>query len=714
MDLGELAGDGGSSYWEEYPNENYAQLFAFMSLVAPEAERADWACRARALLMRVIDEAANGVSDNGYRHDNFALSDRSRYWGSGFGLTVDWIYPYLSSDDKATIRTVFLRWSAENETAETTTLNHPEPVGIYNDPLLLENPTAVRFAGNNYYTAHMRNLGLMALALDPADDPGGELSAYLQTATGAYLYVFDHLTRTDSAGGQLAEGFEYSPQTAAYAAQLLLALSTAGEDDPAVHGRQVDMTANPFYGDSVLAYVHSMSPAPIDHPDLGSVYEPATFGDAQDYFVLDPIEMLGPIGIHAAASGDDQLAELVRWTQIHVAPGGVDELLDRIADPTESFAESILYFLLLPPDEAEPEDVRPEYPTRFFAEGSNRVLARTDWSAAGTWFVYSLPWLAVDHQQAEANSMEFYRNGEWLTRNRTGYGFQIGSTDWKNTASVENDRPDRPDDDYRIGIWESGSQWVADEEIGDPQLVARSFGDGYVHVTGDATNLYNSSHESVHSVGHVSRSLVWIEPDHVVVYDRIETLADDRFKRIFLQLLGPATVGERTAVSVTPGGQQLFVTSLLPETATMDVSVAGSVSSDDFGEEVANDDPITHRLRVDSGDSARSTRFLHVLQGADGGASADEALLVRSDNGEFEGAVVGDHLVMFRTDISEWPGSLTYEAPADIVRHLITGLEPGATYEVRVAPGADQSVVVSITLGGSETADDGGVLDIRP
>jgi len=713
MDLGELASDTGTPYWDEYPNENYAQLFAFMSLIAPEDERADWACRARALLMRVINEAAKGVADSAYRDDVFALTDRSRYWGSAFALTVDWIYPHLSDDDKAAIRTVFLRWSAENEVAETTTLNHPEPVGIYNDPVLVESTAAVRFAGNNYYTAHMRNLGLMAMALDPSDDPGGELAAYLQTATGAYLYVFDHLTRTDSAGGQLAEGFEYSPQTAAYAVQLLLALRTANQDDTAEHGPQVDLAANPFYEDSVLAFVHSMSPAPVDHPELGQVHESATFGDVQDYFAQDPIEMLGPIGIHAAASGDAQLAELVRWVQIHLVPGGEDELLDRISSPTESFAETILYFLLLTPGTTQPDDVRPDYPSRLFATGSSRILARTDWTTDAAWFVYSLPWLGVDHQQAEANSFEYYRNGEWLTRNRTGYGFLIGNTDWKNTASVENDRPDRPDDDYRIGIWEAGSQWVADTEIDDPELVARSFGEGFVHVTGDATNLYNSSHDAVESIGHVSRSLIWIEPDHIVVYDRIETLVDNRFKRTFLQLLGPTSIDQTTAVSVTPGGQQLFITSLLPTTATMEVAEAGPVSSDDFGEEVSNDDPITHRLRVDSGEDGTSTRFLQVLQGADGAATPDETLLIRSDGGSFEGAAVGDYLVMFALDLAAGVESLSYEAPAGIGRHLITGLEPGATYAVRINQLEGEPVSVSITPGGPETADDGGVLDIR-
>ncbi len=94
---------------------------------------------------------------------------------------VDWIYPSLSAQDKATIRRVFLRWSQE---VITRGYHHPEPVGMTNDPALLADPQQVRFSGNNYYAAHMRNLGLMALALDPADDADGALRAYLDNAAG--------------------------------------------------------------------------------------------------------------------------------------------------------------------------------------------------------------------------------------------------------------------------------------------------------------------------------------------------------------------------------------------------------------------------------------------------------------------------------------------------------------------------------------------------
>ena len=112
----------------------------------------------------------------------------------------------------------------------------------------------------------MRNIGLMALALDPADDPGGELGAYLENAIGAHLYMIDDLLRTDAAGGIAPEGFEYSPQALAYIVQFLLALHTAGQDDPARWGPQVVLTDNPFWDEVIPAFLHSLSPDPTVLP----------------------------------------------------------------------------------------------------------------------------------------------------------------------------------------------------------------------------------------------------------------------------------------------------------------------------------------------------------------------------------------------------------------------------------------------------------------
>jgi hypothetical protein len=146
-----------------------------MSLIENDAAvRADYAARARTLLMHVIDKAALGQGPQGtpYREREFSTSDRSLFFGESFALTVDWIYATLTPADKAKIRTTFLRWINENLVATTSGLDHPEPVWTVNSPALLADPKRVRNAINNFYNAHMNQIGLMSMALDPADDVG--------------------------------------------------------------------------------------------------------------------------------------------------------------------------------------------------------------------------------------------------------------------------------------------------------------------------------------------------------------------------------------------------------------------------------------------------------------------------------------------------------------------------------------------------------------
>ena len=158
MDAGHAPGaDTGSKDYERYPSEWYAELFAFMSVVAPdEPARADYGGRARTLLMHVIDRTLPGLGREGeaFRDPQFATFNRSRWYGDGFGLTVDWAYQYFSAEDKAKIRTVFLRWAAELFTAYPAAVGgggaadfHPE--GPFNDPALLKDKAQMRWAMNN-------------------------------------------------------------------------------------------------------------------------------------------------------------------------------------------------------------------------------------------------------------------------------------------------------------------------------------------------------------------------------------------------------------------------------------------------------------------------------------------------------------------------------------------------------------------------------------
>ena len=64
---------------------------------------------------------------------------------------------------------------------------------------------------------------------------------------------------------------------------------------------------------------------------------------------------------------------------------------------------------------------------------------------------------------------------------------------------------------------------------------------------------------------------------------------------------------------------------------------------------------------------------------------------------------------MFPVDIPVTFASLTYAAPASTKAHLVTGLVPGAAYGVTTQKTGD-SVTTTITPGGNQKADSGGVL----
>lgn len=716
MDDGLVPGeDTGGTAWEPYPSENYAAFFAYLSLVHPDLPaRAEFAERARTLLMHVMNEAALGPEPGvPFRDPEFSLRDRSRWWGEAFPLTVDWIYPVLSAEDKATIRQVFLRWVDENMNAAITgSFDHPQPVGVVNDPILIADPIAVRWSANNYFTAHMRNIGLMALALDPADDPDGALTGALENATGAWLYMTNYLLLGDSRGGLTPEGFEYSPQAIGYVAQFLLALHTAGRADPAIFGQQVILPDNPFWDELGPAYLHSLSPKPttVADPDwawVGPVYLPAWYGDGQRYWGPDFIGVFGPLGWYDDLTGNVSRLEAIRWMQTHLAPGGADLLVPLRTGDGESFLLNILYFMLFDPDAPEPADPRATTSLHHFAPGIGRSFHRTSWEPDAAWFTYALGWNSIDHQHADGNQFEYYRNGEWLTKERTGYGFSIGSSDYHNTLALENNPPDRGDDptNYPAIVSQRGSQWVY-VAAGDPVILARSASEAYAYYLGDATNLYNSEYEQATDILHASRSIVWLPPDHIVVYDRAASLTEGRFKRFWLNLPALANVAGNVSTMTTELGQQLVVTTLLPADAEISSEPAEPLEQD---QEPATNEPMQFRLRVEAPGGPSETRFLHLLQGADAGASIDQPILIESVGATFAGVVVTSTAVLFPVGLSTTVEELTYVAPAETRRHLVTGLVPEAQYTVSLLQ-ADGEQQLTIRPGAGVRTDSGGVL----
>lgn len=413
--------------------------------------------------------------------------------------------------------------------------------------------------------------------------------------------------------------------------------------------------------------------------------------------------LFGPLALYDLHHRSTARVNAIRFIQRDMAPGGNARLLNRARNILE-VRDSILYFLLFDPDAPSLRDPRPDLPLDHLADGIGRYSARTGWHPDASWFTYRIGWNKIDHQMGDGNMFELYRKGEWLTKERTGYGTGSGTSDYKNTLTIENDESIRQD--FRHLLWRRHSQYSL-STAGDGKLLARSTGQWFVYLLGDATDLYNSPNAQSMDVAHASRSIVWLQPDHVITYDRARTHKSNRAKRFWLNFASPPEIEGRVARAVTPKGQQVFVTSLLPG----EVELTAQPGNDPENYP-AQADPMQHRLRVEALGGPAETRFLHVLQGADADVARDPVGLVRSDTGpSFEGVVVDDNVVLFPEHLNQDFATMTYVVPSGVRGHLLTGLAPNGSFGFTTTQ-VPEGVRVTVSAGGPLAADSGGVLVI--
>ncbi|OUL99968.1 hypothetical protein A8M77_23335, partial [Variovorax sp. JS1663] len=740
------AQDNGGSTYTPYATESYAALMAFMSLVDTDPVRNPrWIAAAKTALFAVIDQADQGVGPGKFRSDSFAASDRGRWSGEAFPLTVDWLYPALGADEKRRIRRVFLRWCAENRDGyPSVTYYHSHPSSVpagaarRNNPLLLDlgdpKRRAVRFAMNNYLMAHARNIFMMANAIDPADDRAdpalandadGRLGDFMHEAIGTHLYMTDYAYRNDGFGGISPEGMEYGESIGFYYG-LMLAIHTAGMDDTTLHGDKVSLDNHPLLSRLMPGFFHSLSTRKVASP-YGQVYQPAWFGDAEQLYFMDPMRVMGPLSLYSRYAGRADALESAKWLQYTAAPNNPGSLAAH-ANNDDNIIQSIFYFLMFDPGQPAPADPRGALPTDHFAPSLGRLQARTSWNDGADVRLVNLKlsYNTIDHQHGDGNMFDFWRKGEWLTKELSAYGAGAAMSHFKNTLAIQNN-PLAPVGGYHAPFLAQGSQFIGGAHDGDPGVLVRGVTNDYLLFTGDATNLYNhgGSGAAGREVSHASRTLMWLKPDTVVVMDRASTTRDGRFKRFWLNLpsngAAPVRVGSAVAAT-TPGGQQLHVNTLLPEPAGASTAIEGPAFTppDQFWK--ATLDPMSAdktnwtgawRLRVEAAGHPRAVNFLHVLQGTDGGVAPQPTQRVQSDQGSaFSGAVVGGTAVLFASDLYAPVTSSSFVLPASATRVLVTGLVPGGGYTV------NSSAVVNgrrfdLASGGARQANALGVLELE-
>lgn len=739
--------DNGGSTYTPYPTESYAALLAFMSLVDLDPTRnARWIRTARTALMAVINEADKGVGSGKFRGSSFATSDRSRWYGEAFPLAVDWLYPHLSSAERKKVRRVFLRWCAELRDAYPSVTYYnahadevPKDASRRNHPALLDlkdpKRRAIRYAMNNYFMAHARNMFMLANTIDPTEDVAdplvegdrpGALGDFMDESLGTYLYMTDYAFRHDGKGGVSPEGAEYGDSIGFYYG-LLLALNTSGRDDTKRDGAKVSFARNPLYKTLLPGYYHSLPTRKVE-TDYGSVYQPSWFGDGEQLYLHDPMRVLGPTALAARNLGDTALLNGSRWLESVVPPDAPGGLSSR-ANNDDAIIASILYFLMFDPQSGLPSDPRVETKIYNYVPGVGRIQARTGWSDSdGTRIVnFKLGYTTIDHQHGDGNTFDFWRRGEWLTKELSAYGSGGAMSEFKNTLTVQNN-PAANVGSYLAAHLARGSQFLLGNHDGDPQILVQGQGAGFVTVTGDSTNLYNynNGYNTARDVKHVSRSLLWVKPDALVVMDRATTSIGGRFKRFNLMLpsRGQAPVQTDSVVlATTPGGQHLQVETLLPTRGSRSARLEGPQLDLPDNMWKATLDPMSankqdwtggYRLRVEDTSQSASATFLHVLQGFDAGSAAVATQLIQSVNGApTSGVLVGEILALFPDQLAVPHGAFTVPLPRAARRLLFAGVEANGSFTVAVSPDGHGGDVLQLQPGGPHRAGTHGVLDVQ-
>ena len=528
-----------------------------------------------------------------------------------------------------------------------------------------------------------------------------------------------------ASGGTPPEGMLYGASLGAILDQLL-ALQTAGFNNTNYSGPQCKLIGAPVWNRFCDAWLSVLTPLPRQiETYLPPAYQMFAYGDTlQLYTTPDFSDIFTVMAMLDYQTGYTNRLAKTRWLAMEVPEGGYANLIQRAGTSwgaDEAYETGLKYFLTLDPATlAPPPDLRPSQPILFYDASQSVLIGQSDWTTNRSMFNWRCSWNSINHQNGDGGMFQFFRKGEFLTKEYTGYdnaGYSQAS--WvHNTLALSNYCTAGTPGNlqwYEGPLWDTGSQWQLGEGTGDPSTSA-SAGTNFVFTYGDLTALYNrpapyQPQDACLDILQANRSLIWLKPDHIVVYDRATSHTSGLFKRFNLCLpaapvVTPRSGGGSLLTETMPDGQQLFINSLLPANGTVTIASLSNLIST-----VAEGEPCNYRLAIENTNNPTDIRFLHVLQGADPGVGADAVTYAQSSGGNpFEGVSVRGTEVLFPVNLlSNNFSNVSYNASTGATNHYIAGLTPNAKYSVAIQTNAGR-LQVTIAPGTQIMTDNAGLL----
>jgi hypothetical protein len=326
-----------------------------------------------------------------------------------------------------------------------------------------------------------------------------------------------------------------------------------------------------------------------------------------------------------------------------------------------------IYPFLLSEQGSPPPPLAPEaLPHARNFENMGQVYMRSGTGADDTYCLFTCGGLLAQHKHFDSLNFVIYHHGHLALDSGTRYKEEVNGQHLANYFAqtvahncVVIHQPGEPPARYWGGTVE-GNHGGQHKQLGS---VVKAFetNDRYVYVAGDATECYKHGGDLPEKVGLVTRQLVFLMPNHFVIFDRV-TSTDASYKKDWLIHTAYEPVIEGSTLRADHGEGRLFCRTLLPKDAVLtpvggpgkEFWAAGKNWDIDTGNLKPEQLAMMGQWRVEVSPGAPRTEdvFLHVIQVGDQSLAAmDPAELIEADGSVGARVAAGDRVweVTFRT-----------------------------------------------------------------
>jgi len=333
-----------------------------------------------------------------------------------------------------------------------------------------------------------------------------------------------------------------------------------------------------------------------------------------------------------------------------------------------------------------------ELPKVYWAEGLDWVTSRSGWNSNDVCVSFISADKILGHQHRDQNSVVIFKEG-WQAVDASTYSASgiIQSTDTHNTIIVDG--------------------WGQRYGVGTGDVLKYKATDEYTYVVGDATDAYyggeigNKDRGDPHLLTMFQRELVHIQPDFVVVFDRITPVsASSEIKYLIHSHDQPTVQGD--LITSTEGGGKMFHKTLLPQNFTM------SVVGENYGRNGARS---SYRVEIKPQTPTANHINLNVVYVGPSSASAmptSELFSTDTDNMVGTKLDVGgtDVILLFTKDPAGAApqGSVIYEiGRATQTEHYLMDLKVATRYSVETVANGETLTVIVTEGEGPITSNEG-------